>query len=490
MTVSCLAGELSPIDEERPIALVIMEPPFAADLDSRLELDGGVHAQEQSEVTCQQISIDTGSRPRAQTCEVLSAATPDKKAGPRDITNVRQSLTNIRKSLSQSPELRADRALGKSVSLECLGAASRQLFPSKSLEQEVARLARRVECMERAFLMSPTEAIGGQQQDTNTSPDDQKLCAQFVEVLERGREARKREVAELEQRMAQIDSLCCSSNTIEQLRQDFSAQLAAQDQDHSASLAESAEAFAKALECERAARQTDVLDLHDAVARQRLDSSTGGTSHCSPRIDAMSTEECPQCTQVDPAAGAAIVSSKATLSQRVVELHWQLSEDLMIKFREKLNDAAEDWERRIEVINELFPKGPETPRLETSPRNGLGEHMRGKMCKEGQTWDQNRDLSRMSTPSIPKEAEAYPRCHQMDSEHASAADIADECMSTTALPPHARSIRGASKEALAIQGASKEALAKRPNINKSVMSGAPLLASQGSVRPSPRPIAT
>jgi len=403
------------------------------------------------------------------------AAEPDKK-GPRDITNVRQSLTNIRQSLSQSPELRAERFLGKSVSLECLGVSSRQLFPSKSLAQEVTRLARRVECMERAFLMSPTEAIEGQQQDTDASPDDQKLCAQFVEVLERGREARKREVAELEHRMTEVDSLCCSRDIQEQLRQDFNAQLAARDQDHSARLNESAEAFAQALECERVARQTDVLELHDAVARKPLVSSTGGTIHRTPVFDAMSTDEHPQISQVDTATRAAIASSKAALSQHVAELHWQLSEDLMTKLKEKVNNATEDWEERMQAVNDLFAKCPKVPRLEMCTRDGVDEHMRGKIHEEDQSWAQNRELSRMSMLSIPTESEAHQRCRRKDSEHSTAADIADEGISTAAVPPHAWSV----------QGASKEALAKRPNIHKSVMLGAPLLASQGSARYSAR----
>jgi len=489
MKDSSLASELGPIDEERPISLVTMGPPLfaqrliAADLASREKLDNGISARGQSEATSQQIGSDPGSSPMTKTCEFPTAATPNKK-GPRDITNVRQSLTNIRLSLSQSPELQANHILQKSVSLESLGSSSRQLFPSKGLAQEVARLARRVECMERAFLMSPTEAVEGQQQDTNASPDDQKLCAQFVEVLERGREARKREVAELEHRMTQIDSLCRSI--------DIQEQIYAQDQDLSARLARSAEAFAQALECERVARQTDILELHDAVARKPLVSSTGGTALCNPGIDAMSTEECPQCSQVDTAANAAVVSSKAALSQHVAELHRQLSEDLMTKLREKVKDATEDWEKRIQAVNDLFPNCPEVPHLEKCTRDGIGKHMRGKIreksvplreCsapvvssallgQEDQSCAQNRDLSSMSVLSIPAESEVRRRSRQVDSEHASAADIVDEAILATAVRPHASSV----------QGASKEAVAKRPSVHKSVMLGSPLLASQGSAR--------
>merc|ERR1719198_2237160 len=99
-----------------------------------------------------------------------------------------------------------------------------------------------MECMERAFLMSPTEAIQGAQQGSDSSPGDSnvystELCAQFVEVLERGREARKREVAELEQRIAKAESLCSS--------------------------------WAEALANEREERQLEVAELRQALEKER-----------------------------------------------------------------------------------------------------------------------------------------------------------------------------------------------------------------------------
>jgi len=450
------------------------------------------------------------------------ALEPSSK-GPINITSMRKSLTDLRRSLA-TPEREDFKIFQKSVSMECLGTSS----ASSMVVQEVARLARRVECMERAFLMSPTEAIQGQQ-DADASPGDQnrystELCAQFVEVLERGREARKRELAELEHRMAEslyrVECLCSGGGQ----RLAFQEQLEAQGREHAARLAKGAAAFSKALECERVARQKELVELRETVAGRHdsVVSSTGGTLH-HPAGDAQSTDEHAQdMNSEDASVRGAIASSKAALSQHVAELHWQLSEDLMVKLREKVNAATEVWEQRIQAVSGLFEIHEASPCLHSRKLKDLAEQLQGQdahyqaldskdgsagdnrtRCRssliaryealdasdfaafnidededEDPSWTQNlvqKEFSGMSFIDIPTEMEGHPARPRRPSHggHASAADIADERGITTVVQPHGRS---------PWRGASREALVKRPLSNKFSKLGAPLTASHGYSR--------
>lgn len=422
-------------------------------------------------------SMEVGSpvwKMKAKSCELPSV--PCKKV-PIDIPSMRKSLTDLRRTLA-APEREDRQIFRKSVSMDCLGTSSAESLPSQSLVQELARLSRRMESMERAFLMSPTEAM----QSSDSSAKDRDvystdLCAQFVEVLERGRDARKREVAELEQRMANLEVQCSgdSCGSLSSLRLDVEQLLEAQTCDHSARLAQTAAAFSKALESERAERIKEMCDLRESLASKTLVSSTlsestGGTLHQSPRPE---TVRMGVGAEVDVSLKATVESCKEGLSQHVAELHLQLSEDLMEKLRVKVNAATEVWEKRIEAVSELFAHQPDG-HADVSPSQRSALRRSGELLQAG---DQkavsferpvSKEFSTMSMQSVPTERtpmsmELQAGRRDSNKGHASAADIADEGI-TTVVQPHGRSILGASREALV----------KRAFSNKLAKAGSPV----------------
>jgi hypothetical protein len=189
--------------------------------------------------------------------------------------------------------------------------------------------------MERAFLTSPTEAAQSHTQGLSTDQDREsaKLCAQFAEVLERGREARKREVANLELRLARVETMCSNG------------------------------AWVEALERERAARQKEVAELRGMLTRDRLLSSTGGTTHRTEgELDPL--KKCPtDMSEVAEALEAAIASSKSELTQHIMEMQRDLSEHLMDKLRLIVGMTEEDWESTLQDVGDLESHRPDKDRF-------------------------------------------------------------------------------------------------------------------------------
>jgi len=189
--------------------------------------------------------------------------------------------------------------------------------------------------MERAFLTSPTEAVQSHSQGLSTDQDREsaKLCAQFAEVLERGREARKREVANLELRLARVETMCSNG------------------------------AWVEALERERAARQKEVAELRGMLTRDRLLSSTGGTTHRTEgELDPL--KKCPtDMSEVAEALEAAIASSKSELTQHIMEMQRDLSEHLMDKLRLIVGMTEEDWESTLQDVGDLESHRPDKDRF-------------------------------------------------------------------------------------------------------------------------------
>lgn len=399
------------------------------------------------------------------TSPIGDPSTPSTPKGSVDISRVRRSLTELRRTLA-TPELEEHKLPGSSPSCSpvcrpprrSLSDADRPVSSDASLE--IARLAKRLECMERAFLMSPTEAVHDRQQDTGAG----ELCAQFVEVLERGREARKREVADLERRMAHVESLC-SPEPLRRCVEDHCREALALHPNASSKLAE-------ALELESAARKQEVAELREAISRERVLSSTGGTSQCtSGEVHASDLGSSDVASEVALAVEAAVSSSKSALSQHVAELHQQLSEDLMEKLRETVSHTTAAWESRIQAVSELLERsstaGPQADADCSESRGFEGPSMRKPdkdACRSppissSEAWSQSPPYSPMNITaeftgtSIPVERDSpTPRgglLRRRDSYgHASAADIAEEGISSVVVQPNVFSIRGASRDSL------------------------------------------
>jgi hypothetical protein len=279
-------------------------------------------------------------------------------------------------------------------------ASGNLLSASQAMEQEVARLAQRLECMERAFLMSPTEAL----QDDGSAPWRVELCAQFVEVLERGREARNRELGRLEKRMEQIECRCSD----EALNKLLEEQFAVHSQNEPCKMAQQIE---EAIQCERAARHKDVADLQEALRHERVMSSTGGTAYHSSLTHDVSSE-------VALAVEAAMASSAVALSRHVAELHQQLEEELVANLHVTLATTTSAFESHFKAVSDS-PFSQAVSDSPFSPQEALSD------SAFSQVW-----------PQTPQEA-----------LHASAADIADEGFSPV-VQPHVRRIAAASRSSL------------------------------------------
>jgi len=341
---------------------------------------------------------------KARSCD--SHSTSPSKKSPVDMADMHQSLTDLRRKLAGS-EPDEHKIFRKSISMECLGAAP------TSVTQEVARLARRIDCMERAFLMSTTEPIQGRLQDVGTCPQDDSfkstgICEDFVHVLEQAREARNREVADLQHRMFMVESHCSAE----------------------------------------ASRQKELVELCEVFARKPLVSSTGGTTH-HPHGDPSlvmhiprewSTDECVQAvnSEVDASVRAAVAHSKAVLSRHVAALQRQLSEDLMEQLRVKADAVTDVCERRIQAVSELFAK-------EIGEMNPYNIPAELDFYPSGRPRRETSDDGDASDPMHDSPL-SQGLMHARDAEHANSFDVADE--GTITPRPHCRSIDKASRDAL------------------------------------------
>jgi len=186
---------------------------------------------------------------------------------------------------------------------------------------------------------------------------------------------------------------------------------------------------------------------------------------------------------VAAAVEVAFAASKEALSQHVMEIHQQLSEDLMEKLRESVSTTSAALESRLQDVNELFSHCTQTHRIPHGDRSsgsscthcpdkhaaamhawrpikgqleGLDERLRGKVGAEGSSWPRSTDLQ-PGEIVIPMEREIHtprdpqPSAHGNSKEHACDADIADEGFS--ALQPHVHKMHGASREVLLKQQA-------------------------------------